>query len=304
MCAGTQTTLSPFCPADDKVNSLWLPWTPMVDEQSGRLSSWAALLLSVTWCASCDLIGKQLIGVGYNENRTLLQPVLGSTVTALTLPCGVNSINSMFYFSWEALSCFPIFLLLAYNTSSSVIPLFQLSPFFKAQVVLPWPQIHRFLRVRKPLAQQFQTFQVLGSKEGYSAANRWWMGPLSQTWFLPLPFQLGGSLMICFNLEFPCKMKWSVSHSVMSDSSWPHGLSPSGSSDHGIFQARILEWVAIPFSRGSSWPRDQTLASHIAGRLFTVWATRNKTLYDGKKDFMFKTKIENHRSNLTSLFYE
>ena len=38
---------------------------------------------------------------------------------------------------------------------------------------------------------------------------------------------------------------------------------------HGILQARILEWVAFPFSRGSSQPRDQTQVSHIAGRLFT-----------------------------------
>ena len=43
---------------------------------------------------------------------------------------------------------------------------------------------------------------------------------------------------------------------------------------HGILQARILEWVAIPFSRGSSWPRDQTQVSYIAGRFFTFWATR------------------------------
>ena len=42
---------------------------------------------------------------------------------------------------------------------------------------------------------------------------------------------------------------------------------------HEILQARILEWVAIPFSRGSSQPRDQTQVSHIAGRFFTVWAT-------------------------------
>ena len=38
---------------------------------------------------------------------------------------------------------------------------------------------------------------------------------------------------------------------------------------HGILQARILEWVAIPFSRGSSQPRDQTQVSHIAGGFFT-----------------------------------
>ena len=42
---------------------------------------------------------------------------------------------------------------------------------------------------------------------------------------------------------------------------------------HGILQARILEWIAIPFSRGSSWPRDRTQVSHIAGRHFNLWAT-------------------------------
>ena len=54
----------------------------------------------------------------------------------------------------------------------------------------------------------------------------------------------------------------------------PMDCSPPGSSVHGILQARILEWVAIPFSRGSSWPRDQTPVSYIAGRFFTIWATR------------------------------
>ena len=46
---------------------------------------------------------------------------------------------------------------------------------------------------------------------------------------------------------------------------------------HGILQARILEWVAFPFSRGSSQPRDQTQVSHIAGRCFTIWVTREAT---------------------------
>ena len=48
----------------------------------------------------------------------------------------------------------------------------------------------------------------------------------------------------------------------------------TGSSGHGILQTRILEWVAIPFSRGSSLPRDRTPVSCIAGMFFTVWATR------------------------------
>ena len=47
-----------------------------------------------------------------------------------------------------------------------------------------------------------------------------------------------------------------------------------GSSIHGIFQARVLEWVAIAFSRGSSQPSDWTWVSHIVGRRFTIWATR------------------------------
>ena len=52
----------------------------------------------------------------------------------------------------------------------------------------------------------------------------------------------------------------------------PMDYSLPGSSIHGIFQARVLEWVAISISRGSSQPRDWTQVSHIAGRC-TVWAT-------------------------------
>ena len=50
--------------------------------------------------------------------------------------------------------------------------------------------------------------------------------------------------------------------------------SSPGSSVHGILQARILEWVAISFSRGSSQPRDQTWLFCIVGRFFTVWDIR------------------------------
>ena len=50
----------------------------------------------------------------------------------------------------------------------------------------------------------------------------------------------------------------------------PMDCSPPGSSIHGIFQDKNLEWVAISFSRGSSWPRDQTHVSLIVGRLFTI----------------------------------
>ena len=51
----------------------------------------------------------------------------------------------------------------------------------------------------------------------------------------------------------------------------PMYCSLPGSSIHGISQARILDWVAMSFSRGSSWPRDRTQVSRIAGRCFNLW---------------------------------
>ena len=58
-----------------------------------------------------------------------------------------------------------------------------------------------------------------------------------------------------------------------------------GSSVHGILQARILKWVAISFSRGSSWSRDGTQVSRTAGRFFTVWATREALEMAGGKQW-------------------
>ena len=66
----------------------------------------------------------------------------------------------------------------------------------------------------------------------------------------------------------------SESRSVVSNS-----LRPMDCIVYGILQARILEWVAFPFSRGSSQPRDQTQVSHIAGGFFTSWATREAQEY-------------------------
>ena len=75
-----------------------------------------------------------------------------------------------------------------------------------------------------------------------------------------LPSHLGSHVCICAKLsQTLCK---------------PVDYSQKGSSLHGILQARILEWVAISLSRGSSQPRDQTWVFHVAGRHFTIWATR------------------------------
>ena len=72
-------------------------------------------------------------------------------------------------------------------------------------------------------------------------------------------------------LPFPSpKVKWKVTHATHMDYT-----------DHEILQVRILDWVAIPFSRGSSQPRDQTQVSCIAGGFFTSWATREAQEYWG-----------------------
>ena len=75
----------------------------------------------------------------------------------------------------------------------------------------------------------------------------------------------------------PTASKWQRRRfccSVISDSCDPMDCTPPGPSVHGILQARVQEWVAMPSSRGSSWPRDWTQVSCIAGRFFTNWATR------------------------------
>ena len=75
----------------------------------------------------------------------------------------------------------------------------------------------------------------------------------------------------------------------MSDSCNPVDCSPPSFSVHGIFQARILEWIDISFSRGSSQPRDWTQISPIVDRRFTIWATREVlfTDYTTLKKFLY-----------------
>lgn len=58
---------------------------------------------------------------------------------------------------------------------------------------------------------------------------------------------------------------------------------------HGILQARILEWVAVSFSRGLSQPKDQTQVSHSAGRFFTSWTTREAQYQISMHYFSFET---------------
>ena len=76
-------------------------------------------------------------------------------------------------------------------------------------------------------------------------------------------------------VSFKCIAQWFRYCCLVAVMSDPMDCSPPGSSVHGIFQARILEWVAISFSKGSSQPRNQIQVSCIAGRFFLyLWATR------------------------------
>ena len=84
----------------------------------------------------------------------------------------------------------------------------------------------------------------------------------------------------------------------------PMDYSPPASSVHGVSQARILEWVAISFSRGSSQPKDRTLVSYIAGRFFTT-EPRGKPSYRGYFYFLFiKYKCVPGSDISSSCYYE
>ena len=83
---------------------------------------------------------------------------------------------------------------------------------------------------------------------------------------LSIPVSWYSSFLLVF---CPLKKKVKVLGAQSCQTLWdPMDCSPPGSSIHGILQARILEWVAIPFSRGSFCPRDQTCVSRIAGKFF------------------------------------
>ena len=71
--------------------------------------------------------------------------------------------------------------------------------------------------------------------------------------------------------EFKMKVLVTQSCPTLCD---PMDCNPPGSSVHGILQARIFEWVAITFSRGSTWSKVWTWVSHITDRFCTVWVTK------------------------------
>ena len=151
------------------------------------------------------------------------------------------------------------------------------------------------------LFQNFPQFLVIHTVKGFDVVNEaevavflelsciFYVHWMLAIWSLvPLPFlkpawTSGSSRFVLlkpglenFEHYFASIWKWSESEVAQScPTLWdPVDCSLPGSSVHGILQARILEWVAISFSRGSSRPRDWTPVSHIADRCFNLWATR------------------------------
>ena len=88
--------------------------------------------------------------------------------------------------------------------------------------------------------------------------------------------------------------------SAVPNTLWLYG--PPGSSVLGISKARVLEWVAISFSRGSSWPRDPTHVSYvscIAGKVFTHWAFGEALQESGRFIFLHGTSVLKHSPRFT-----
>ena len=94
---------------------------------------------------------------------------------------------------------------------------------------------------------------------------------LPSWFFLIVYFLCLGNLRVVVGIMMDLYVSVAQSRPTLCD---PMNCSPPDHSVHGILQARIPEWVAISFSRGSSLLRDQTQVSCIAGRFFIVWATR------------------------------
>ena len=152
------------------------------------------------------------------------------------------------------------------------------------------------IKQRFPQLQSFQHYARKRHCTHFTSENAWsfWIKPQTQHiakkkrhwlwihvcpqlyWAKYLPQKaryplLVSTILLCA-VQAPFVLaKWLQSCRTLFD---PMNRSPPGSPVHGIHQARILQWVAVPFSRGSSQPSDPTLVSCIAGRFFTIWAIR------------------------------
>ena len=158
--------------------------------------------------------------------------------------------------------------------------------------------LSRFVRVFLARSKQFLLFFVLNFMAAWTPVGGGGAQSLESTrvlWDLPLGMPLDSpgenqrkisswlqqrerAIIIITILRYTQRKKESEVAQLWPTLCDPMDCSLSGSSVHGILQARILEWVVISSSRGSSEPRDRTQVSCIAGGRFIVWATREALL--------------------------
>ena len=135
------------------------------------------------------------------------------------------------------------------------------------------------LHILKWVYKLYKLFLINSFKnELYHYNHNWINNPrihiYSQFSFIQCSISMNKKIISDFFPRVPwSEVKWSEVSQSCPTFCDPMDCSLPGSSVYGIFQARVLEWVAISFSRGSSWPRDRTRISRIVGRCFTVWAT-------------------------------
>ena len=122
-------------------------------------------------------------------------------------------------------------------------------------------------------------FHVLTIVNSATVNIRVWLSLWDHDFFCVLPRgsrrKMAGSYRSSVFNFLKVKWKWKLlSHVQLFVTPWANTV-------HGILQARILEWVAFPFSKGSSQPRGQTQVSHMVGRFFTSWAIREVLIFWG-----------------------
>ena len=169
---------------------------------------------------------------------------------------------------------------------------------------LPWAQLERVCKMWKPKRTCPNClFYFLTGHRNYIFTSRGLVFLFNQSIMTPAPLwwvvtsQLSskGAADLLFMCCVPFISSWIVFSTLTSILNYfysyllvaqscptlcnPMDYSLLGSSVHGVIQARILEWVAIFFSRGSSWPRDWTRVSYIAGRFFPTWAIWEAPLF-------------------------
>ena len=145
-----------------------------------------------------------------------------------------------------------------------------------------WQDIHMWRMFVKLFLSSLETRRLMPLHERHTFLPKWGGAVKAASYYLYFIFKLKkwSEMKVTQSCLILCVCVWVCEVAQLCPTLCDLvDCSPPGSSLHGILQARILGWVAFPFSRGSSQPRDWTQVSHIAGGFFTSWATREDQEY-------------------------